>query len=152
MTSPYAPPTAAIRDTAPEGPGPLHDALAIVAGVFLIEFLSIVVAEEIVWALVFLLDIPPDSEELAALTLDLAFSFGFTLFGFWAAWRLSRSRRLRVPAIVGAICVAITFANRWVLNDYGWPVWYEVSLLLLIPAGVAVMAFFLRRRQRLHAP
>ncbi len=138
-----------MRDTAPEPPGPAHDALAVVAGLFLVKFLSIVVAEEIVWTVLALFGTEPGSEaeEMAALASDLILTFGFELFGLWAAWRLSRSRRLRVPAIVAGASLALTFVQRWLLSQFGWPLWYECALLVLPAIALGVMCRRLRRQR-----
>jgi hypothetical protein len=138
-----------VRDTAPEPPGPAPDALAIIAGLFLIKFLSIVVAEEIVWTVLSLAGTEPGSEteEVAALVSDLILTFGFELFGLWAAWRLSRSRKFRVPALVAGISVVLTFVHRWLLADFGWPLWYEFALLVLPGVAAGVMWAAVRRQR-----
>jgi hypothetical protein len=138
-----------VRDTAPEPPGPAHDALAVIAGLFLVKFLSIVVAEEIVWTGLALFGTEPgsESEEVAALVSDLILTFAFELFGLWAAWRLSRSRHVRVPAIVAGASLVLTFVHRWLLTDFGWALWYEAALLVLPGIALAVMWRGVRRQR-----
>jgi hypothetical protein len=73
------------------------------------------------------------------LWLDVLLSFFFELLAFWLAWYVSRSGRFVVPVVVAASVLTLTIVWRWVVKDYGWPGWYEFSLLLTVPVALFVL-------------
>jgi hypothetical protein len=150
--SPYRPPFAQIRDIGPEGPGPLHDLLAIVIGLAVAKFLTMVASEEITLLVIDAIGADPanENQQTPFLWLDAVLSCGSELIAFWMTWRLSRSRRLRVPATVAVLSWLITFVHRWLLNDFGYPQSYELALLATAPCAFVLFHLAVRRRRALH--
>ena len=139
MKSPYRAPAAALRDPGPESPGPLPDVLAIVAGLGIAKLLTMVVSEEIVLFVADAIHADVGVQPGPFLWMDLVLSGASELLAFWAAWRLSRSRALRVPAIVAVLSLLITFAHRWVFEPMGFPLWYELALLATPAVALLVL-------------
>lgn len=144
MASPYRAPDAPLRDPGPEPPGPLPDLAAMVIGLALAKFLTMILAEPVVTMAGLFIGVDFEEEMDHALWIDLLLSAGFEVFAFWYAWRLSRSRALRVPVIVGLASLAVTFADRWWLEPSSWPRWYEVGLLAGTLGAVIVVLGIVR--------
>jgi len=134
--TPYAPPAAPVRDLQPEDLGPVPDWAAVLIGLVTNKFLAMVVADELSSFLAAIVTEDEALEVTFALTSDLGLTYCAELFAFWMALRICRSRSFWVVIVLAAISWAITFADRWVLNDHGWPFWYEMALL-----SVPVLAF-----------
>lgn len=83
------------------------------------------------------------------LILDSGFTYGGELLSFWMTLRLCRSRSFRVVSILAALSWAITIGDRWILNDYGWPLWYEITLLCAAP--LALLSLYALHRRRVAA-
>jgi hypothetical protein len=127
----------------------MPDALAVLMALAASKILTMYVAEAIV-VLVFAV-LPVDSSSDSPLLLsDLVLSFGFDYLGLWLAWRWSRSRSFTVPLAVAALSVVTTLIHRWFMNDFGWPLWYELALLTLAPVGLVVFRYFNFRSRFRH--
>jgi hypothetical protein len=135
----YEPPSAPVADVSPEGPGPLPNWAAVVAGLAVDLFLTMLVVWEL--ALNFA-SVITDDEELADVLseiLDLGFTYGAELFAFWMTLHMCRSRSFRVVSIVAALSWLTMVGDRWVLDDHGFPLWYEISLLFTVPLALATL-------------
>ena len=139
MASPYRAPDTPLRDPGPAPPGPLPDLAAMLIGLGLAKFLTMILAEPLVMIAGFFLEVDLEGNIDHSLWIDLFLSAGFEVFAFWCAWRLSRSRTVRVPVLVGLASLAITFADRWWLDPSSWPRWYEVGLLAGTLAAIVVV-------------
>lgn len=147
--SPYQPPSAPVGDVGPEGPGLVPDSIAVAIGLGVDKFLTMVVAEEIIFIVAEILgaDLDGDDQLAPFLWLDAALSCGFELFAFWVTLWLCRSRRLRVPAATAVLSLIITLVNRWLLIDYGYPQWYELALLAGPPLAFGLLLLMVRKRR-----
>jgi hypothetical protein len=118
----------------------MPDALAVAMALVASKILTMYAAEAIV-VLVFAILPIDSSSDSPLLVSDLVLSFGFDYLGIWLAWRWSRSRSFAVPLAVAALSVIGTLIHRWLMNNFGWPLWYELALLALAPMGLAVLRY-----------
>jgi len=135
----YEPPSAPVEDVLPEAPGPIPNWAAVAVGVAVYMFLTMVVAWELA---VLLARGVTDDEELAdalAEIVDLGLTYGGELFAFWMTLHLCRSRSFVVVSIAAALSWLIMFGDRWVLDEYGFALWYEIALLFTPPLALATL-------------
>ena len=135
----YQPPGAPVADVAPEGPGPIPDWAAVAVGLAVDVFLCMFVVWEL--ALEFASAFTDDEELADVLSeiLDLGLNYGAEVFAFWMTLHMSRSRSFRAVSIVAALSWLIMVGDRWMLQDYGFPLWYEISLLFSAPLALATL-------------
>lgn len=88
----------------------------------------------------------PDGSELP-LIIDLLLSGAFAGLGLILAWHWASERPFWLLLLVAGGTLAITAVNRWLLEDYGWPQWYEFSLLLVKFAAFLWVGVWLLRRE-----
>jgi hypothetical protein len=144
--TPYATPNAPVRDLSPETPGPIPDWIAVMVGLATNKFLGMIVADQI--SSLFALIVAPGEAafETASLVIDLALTYSGELFSFWLTLQICRSRSLGAVGILAALSWTITFGDRWILEDYGWPLWYESALLCVAP--LALITLYARKHRR----
>ena len=135
----YEPPSARVGDVSPESPGPVPDWAAVVAGLSVDLFLT----HYVVWEFAegFAYEFTDDEELAGTLSeiLDLGFTYGVEVFAFWMTLRMCRSRSFRVVGILAALSWLIMLGDRWLLEDHGFPLWYEISLLFSAPLAFATL-------------
>lgn len=148
--NPYSPPRSTLRDIAPGTAGPLPDVLAILLALGLTKLLTMHVAEMIAGVVFFLLPFELMSD-VPFLVFDVVLSFAFEFWCFWLAWRWSRSRAFAVPLAVATLSLLGTVMHRWFLNDFGWPQWYEYTLLTLAPLALLLVWYTCFRRRSVPA-
>ena len=140
----YAPPTAKVGDVLPEAPGPLPDWVAVLLGVAVEYFLAVYIANSFA---IWIAEGVAGEEEVdstVSLGLDLVFTYGAELFAFWMTLHICRSRSFWTAAITAALCWLILFAERWVIEESGLALWYEIGLLLSVP--LALLTLWARER------
>jgi peptidoglycan/LPS O-acetylase OafA/YrhL len=149
--SPYQPPATPVRDVTAEARGPLYDWLAILIGLAVTKFLTMVVSEEIIFTLADFTgaDLAHPDDLALYLLIDVFLSTVGEFVAFWMSWRLSRSRRLRIPLSVAALSLLITVVHRWYLNDFGYPLWYELMILATLPCALLLFHLAARRQGQL---
>ena len=135
----YQPPSAPVADVSPEGPGALPNWAAVVVGLAVDVFLGMFVVWEL--ALFFSVAITDDEDlrDVVSEILDLGFTYGAELFAFWMTLHMCRTRSFRVVSIVAALSWLIMVGDRWVLDDHGFPLWYEIALLFCAPLALATL-------------
>ena len=144
----FAPPATTVADVVPTGPRrSLSPWLAAALGVLVVQFLTNVVSEPIVLIVGAVLGSSHGGPgEPLLLVLDVLISGAFTL-GTLVLLN-ARTRSPRGPFLVGAVLglVAIDLAWRWLIVWNGWPVWYEL-LLLLNPIASAAWIWLRNRKE-----
>lgn len=133
--------------------GRLPDLAAILVGVIIAKVLTTFVAEDLVVfvANTFGTDVYEKEGVAAYLWLDVALTFAFEFGALWLTWYLSRSGRFTVPLIAGGAILLITMFWRWGVKDYGWPGWYEITLLLTVPIALCVLRWLSANRGHVAA-
>jgi hypothetical protein len=135
----YAPPRARVGDVLPEAPGPLPDWVAVLLGVAVEYFLAVYVANGFATWIAEGVAGEDEVDATFSLGLDLVFTCGAELCAFWMALHLCRSRSFWIPTLTAALCWLIMFGERWLMEDYGFALWYEIGLLLTVPLALATL-------------
>ena len=126
-----------MKDIGAQAAGPIPDWAAVLVGLVAHVFLTMFLADEL--STLFASAIT-DDEELAttlSLVIDLVFTYGGELCALWMTWHLCRSRSFTVVSVLAALALTIMLVDRWMLGDYGWPLWYEIALLCVPPLALA---------------
>jgi len=141
MTQPrhYQPPRAPVGDVLPESPGPIPDWAAIAVGIAVYWFLTMVVAWEVATSIAEGISGEAELAETLSEILDLGLTYGGELIALWMTLHLCRSRSFAVVSIAAMLFWLIMFVDRWVLEEYGFPEWYEIALLFTVPLALATL-------------
>jgi len=129
------------------------DPFAIGIGVIVSKVLTMIVAEDmsVYVADLFRVDLREGRSLWPFLTLDLVLTVLFEVCALWMTWYLSRSGQFRAPSIAAGLILLITIVWRWVLNDFGWPLWYEILVLLSVPLALYMLHWAARNHGHARA-